>query len=111
MTQERNGGKVFKGITIKLGNDIVLNDTTDADWVKSAEKWDGSCANGNRSPFAGTFDGDGHSIIGLYSETGLFEKVTGDIQNLTIDNAVIEGKLMLAQLSERWTATKFTIAM
>lgn len=91
MTQERNGGKKFEGITIKLGNDIILNDTTNTDWVTSAKKWDGSCAGSNRSPFAGTFDGCGYSVIGLYSETGLFAKLTGDIQNLTIDTAVIEG--------------------
>ncbi len=91
MTQERNGGKKFEGITIKLGNDIILNDTTNTDWVTSAKKWDGSCASSSRSPFAGTFDGCGYSVIGLYSETGLFAKLTGDIQNLTIDTAVIEG--------------------
>ena len=78
-------GENFANITIELGNDIVLNATTDDDWSDSATKLDSS----GRKTFAGIFDGGGYSIIGLYSETGLFPKFNGTIKNLTIDTAVI----------------------
>ena len=85
-----NDFETFSGITIKLGNDITLNDTTALDWVTNAVKWDGSCIPG--MGFAGTFDGCGYSIIGLYSETGFLGDISGTIQNLTIKDAVIDGE-------------------
>jgi len=63
----------FEGQTIKLGADIVVNEGNAEDWANDAprKKWfpiDG---------FAGTFDGQGHSISGIYCklydmEMGLF---------------------------------------
>lgn len=82
-----SNGIDFENITIRLGNDIVLNDTSAENWTDSAELWDGNCGSG--IAFAGTLDGGGHSIIGLYSNTGLFSAVSGTIQNLTIYDAVI----------------------
>ena len=88
--KDRSGGFNFKDTTIELGNDIILNDTTDENWVENANKWNGEVA--SSQAFRGTFDGKGHSIIGLYSETGLIGSTSygATIQNLIIDKAVID---------------------
>ena len=74
----------------KLVNDIKLNDTSDAQWTKSATNW----VWGNIR-FVGNFDGDGHTVDGLYytgsqDKFGLFGYV-GDsvIENIKFTNASI----------------------
>ena len=58
----------FKGQTIKLGADIVLNEGDYTQWKKEFLKSSWTPIEG----FAGTFDGDGHTISGLYCvATGL----------------------------------------
>ena len=67
----------FSGQTIKLGADIVVNDGNAEDWAEHTptKRWypiDG---------FAGVFDGQGHSISGIYgygidTEMGLFANTT-----------------------------------
>ena len=53
----------FKGQTIKLGADLVINEGNAEDWEENApsKKW--TAING----FAGTFDGQGHTISGMYA--------------------------------------------
>ncbi|MBP3663570.1 MAG: hypothetical protein J6J03_00250, partial [Tyzzerella sp.] len=65
----------FAGQTIKLGADIVVNEGNAEDWHKKAptKKWQPI------TEFAGTFDGAGHSISGLYGKSttmsmGLFSE-------------------------------------
>ena len=65
----------FEGQTIKLGADIVVNEGNAEDWNANApeKKWQPI------TEFAGTFDGQGHSISGLYGKSssmsmGLFSK-------------------------------------
>ena len=90
----------------KLTNDIVLNDGTfDANGTytpgsssKAAEEWTpiGKYTNDNdNAPYTGIFDGQGHSIKGLYvnsaSDTcvGLFGYLEGAaVRNLTVDGYV-----------------------
>ena len=88
---------IFEGKTITLLHDIVLNDTTAADWylkedaVKlvppTVDKW---------SNFKGTVDGNGHTIKGIIvsgsefrndMNCGIFPYVSDGaaIKNLTID--------------------------
>lgn len=52
----------------KLTADIYLNDTTDPDWLDNSPRaWYTSVAtNGYR--FTGNFDGDGHTVYGIYYE-------------------------------------------
>lgn len=65
----------FRGVTINLVSDIVLNDVTDFEnWDKKApaNKWEpignqGSAIMGY-NPFAGNFNGNGHTITGMYSQ-------------------------------------------
>jgi len=83
----------FSGQTIKLGADIVLNDGNAEDWAKKepSKRWypiDG---------FAGTFDGQGHSISGVYgyavdSPMGLFAntKMNCIIKDVKVLNSYFE---------------------
>ena len=82
----------FSGQTIKLGADIVINDGNAKDWVKKApaKRWypvDG---------FSGTFDGQGHSISGVYAygadtAMGLFAntKMNCVIKDLKVRDTVL----------------------
>lgn len=72
----------------KLTADILCNDQ---DWTPIG---------GNLQPYAGTFDGDGHTITGLSNSSnssdyaGLFGYVgsQGVVRNVTLVNATITGK-------------------
>jgi len=62
----------FEGETIILGADIVLNDTSNfANWESSppANQWTPIGTSDSR--FKGTFDGNGHTISGLYISDSL----------------------------------------
>lgn len=100
-------GVSFEGEYVKLANDLELNDTTD--W----ELWGSYDDNGNiirpenewmpigQRPdaissyaFCGTFDGDGHTISGLYTNSdnyygGLFCELFAwaEVKNVTIDKS------------------------
>ena len=95
----------FRGVTINLTDDIILNDTSSiATWSKNAPAnvWDpigriGSPVMGY-CPFAGCFNGNGHTISGMYvntdRESGLFCYTSGAvIKNVNIaDSVVINSK-------------------
>lgn len=94
------------GACAVLMNDIVLNDGTfDANGTytpgsssKAAEEWTpiGKYTDGNdKTPYTGTFDGQGHTIKGLYVNSasdayvGLFGCLEGAaVRNLTVDGYV-----------------------
>lgn len=85
----------FKGQTIKLGADLVINEGNAEDWEENApsKKW--TAING----FAGTFDGQGHTISGLYAKgynapIALFTNAKGEcrIQNFMLTNSYLEGR-------------------
>ena len=110
LTAPRN----LEGCTIYLDNDLVLNDTTDwHHWGHDgyAEPWKPIGLTeylGDYAPFMGTFDGQGHTISGMYIEMsavpsyipqarydwGLFGDLgTGTVvKNLGIKAAVINGR-------------------
>ena len=82
----------FAGKTVKLGADIDLNEG----WTASAAAPDNAWTpiGTDARPFAGTFDGDGHTVKGLYfsgSEQykGMFAAVAaaGAVQNVTLANS------------------------
>ena len=80
-----NNGEDFKGATITLHRDIDLGGSADALWapIGTAD-----------TPFAGTFDGNGYNITGLYIDDtsedaqGLFGVNSGTIENLAVEGAV-----------------------
>ena len=83
----------FSGQTIKLGADIVVNEGNAEEWVENApsKKWfpiDG---------FAGKFDGQGHTISGIYgygadTVAGLFSntKTKANISNFKLVNSFFQ---------------------
>lgn len=83
----------FKGQTVKLGADIVLNEGNATDWETQApsKRWK------SISKFAGTFDGQGHSISGVYAKSyevpmALFVNTDKEcvIQNVKLLNSYFE---------------------
>ncbi len=79
----------FEGKKIKLGADIVMNKGNAEDWAENAPELNWMPI----SNFAGTFDGKGHTISGIYSSgestVGLFARTTKDsvIKNLRLENS------------------------
>lgn len=93
-----NNGGAFTGKHFKLANDIRINDTSKANWKASARNWVWEDFR-----FIGTFDGDGHTIDGLYYKgsqrvMGLFSYVGASndgahkttLKNFKMTNAYIE---------------------
>lgn len=93
--------KAYSGKYFKLGADILLNkgkviDSKGALVADSTKlhKW---TPIGNSSvSFDGNFDGDGHTISGMFINTtsthnGLFGNSQGTVQNLTVDNSWVYG--------------------
>ena len=85
-----NNGGAWTGKHFKLANDIIIHDTTNARWKETARNWVWADFR-----FVGTFDGDGHTVDGLYysgsqKRFGLFSYI-GDtvIKNLKITNAYV----------------------
>jgi len=83
----------FAGKTIKLGADITLNEGVAADWATEAP--DNTWA---PVDFSGTFDGQGHTLSGVYAKTtgtytGFFKimNVGSVVKNLRLENSYFEG--------------------
>lgn len=86
-----NSGTSFEGKTVKLQQDIVLNDT--AHWqhwdtLSQAPKlWEPIGT--KQHPFKGVFDGQHHTVSGLFIHTGtegMFQGLFGVIARATIKN-------------------------
>lgn len=82
-----NTGKTMEGKTFILDNDIYLND------VSTYDEWETTPPENKWTPlksFSGTFLGNGHSVIGYYGETGMFDKVSnGYISELNLSDVYI----------------------
>jgi len=96
-----NGTYNMHGITIKLGNDIALNDTANwKNWDENPPKNTWMSMGEYSGSFLGTFDGDDNIIIGIYYGS-LFNAMghsanssIGTIQNLGILASYIKDKDM-----------------
>ncbi|MDR2693738.1 MAG: hypothetical protein LBB74_05935 [Chitinispirillales bacterium] len=89
-----NGGNTFDGEVVKLGADIALNDTSEwLNWKISAPRysWTPIGYKGGQweaeRPFAGTFDGGGFIIYGLFCGSG----ATGGLFGYVNPIGTIEG--------------------
>lgn len=97
-----NSGNHFAGIAVKLTNDIDLKN----------EEWTPIGTSSNK--FQGTFDGQGYtisnlSITGNNSNVGLFGFTTsGEIKNLTVNNAKVSGYLNVAVVAGTPYTSKYT---
>ncbi len=93
--------KAYQGKYYKLGADIVLNKGKIIDnkggLVADSAKLHKWTPIGNSSvSFTGTFDGDGHSVSGMFINTtsthnGLFGNSSGTLQNVTVENSWVNG--------------------
>lgn len=93
----------------KLANDIYVNKTGTESWTAKAEKW----IQKTDLSFAGNFDGQGHTIYGLYYDDvaaegdivsgglGLFPGVSGKavIRNVHIKEAYLSGKAYVGAIA------------
>ena len=97
-----NNGTSYAGKKVVLVNDLDLNSgkyTVSNDGTvtfnENAEQWTAIGTDANK--FAGTFDGQGHTISGLYINKpteryqGLFGCARGDIKNIILKNVNIQG--------------------
>ncbi|MBE6591536.1 MAG: MBL fold metallo-hydrolase [Ruminococcaceae bacterium] len=99
-----NEGKTFKGMTVILEKDITLGDGKTANWA-------------GLKKFAGTIDGQGHSISGMNctnsSEAGFISTADGcTIKNLSIVNSHFEttsSNNVSAFVAQGATSAKITI--
>lgn len=124
ITNTEDNSITFAGEKIYLCADIDLNQgkATRNEWDKTQTKEGISITDGTGSdhkwtpigekhwqnnPFAGVFDGQGHTISGLYLEKGgariaMFARVTGEIRNFRMKNSYINQTTVAA------TSTYFT---
>ncbi len=79
----------YSGQYIKLTDDIYLNSTVYDDWYQNSPNlWnDGVSRGGVTTGFCGTFDGDGHTIYGMYINSNI---AFNALFPLTWENAVIK---------------------
>lgn len=127
-------GETVAGRYYKLGNDIVINDSTNANWYEEPglKNWiKGTDANGNAVSdtmngrelgeflFRGNFDGDGHTISGLFinytgtgqmdaSGTGYKRLATGwalfpSVQGATIKNLKLKDVYIKSNVTQTCT--------
>ncbi len=88
------GRETFAGKTVYVDNDITVNIGDEGSWNPEKEllkTWDSI---GSEADFAGTFDGQGHTISGLFGNsrdesTGLFETIseTAVVKNLRLTDS------------------------
>ena len=91
-TNISNGTKNYAGETVVLTSDI---DMTGVKWTSPGDVLNNSDA---KKLFAGTFDGQGHTISnltsevsGLYYQAGFLGCIRGNVKNLTIKNFKVNG--------------------
>ena len=107
--------KDYQGKYYKLGADIILNDGKIIDekgaLVADSSKLHKWTPIGNSSvAFTGTFDGDGHTVSGMFinttsSHNGLFGNSSGTVENLTVENSWVMGKEKTAGIVGNNTGT------
>lgn len=96
----------FSGETVQLANDITANVgiASETAWVPSEEGGTSRTLKpiGKAEAFAGTFNGNGNTISGIYVNeqgntntdrfVGLFGRVTGTVQDFKLENSYIQSK-------------------
>lgn len=105
-----NAGTNFSQKTVKLANDIDLNNQ---EWTPiGKQEW---TQNGKyEAPFQGTFDGDNHTISNLKitsnkSDVGLFGLTKdGEVKNFTLHNASVSGYLDVGAVAGTPYTSKYT---
>lgn len=93
----------FSKKKIQLTKDIVVNKGNASDWAKKAPQQEWIRIGTSTIPFAGTFDGQMHSVSGIYVKTddrfgGMFANTTPTavIKNFKLLNSCIVLKYMIS---------------
>ncbi len=110
-----NGTDTFKDKTIKLGANIVFNEGEAENFATSAPEYAFTPIGNGTSQFKGTFDGQGHTISGIYingaADTGLFGQVNGaTIKNFALINSYIKGTERIGAIVGRVRETGTTFS-
>lgn len=105
-TAKTSDASTVKNTYFKITKDIYLNPVTNEDMVaptveswnaKGFRIWDGGYRWSQSTGFCGTIDGDGHTVYGLYVESGCYSgflaNVVGNatVNNLHFKNAFVRG--------------------
>ncbi len=98
LRQKFAGTQTFAGKYFVLTDDIYFNSVVYDDWyTNSPREWWGWSSNNNKG-FAGNFDGQGHTIYGLYTAVGpqtggLFPVLLSGatVKNLSFESAYLAG--------------------
>ena len=122
LRQDGGGAVTFKGITFKLARDLIFNDGTVEEYLKQDHLLSAQALNSGYL-FEGTFDGQNHTISGIYMKCsgsavkGLFGGIGEGavIKNLTLKNcymgsADVSNKNTLGILAARITGTNVLIS-
>ena len=106
-----DGGTNFSGKTVKLGADIVYNEGTASEWATTAPTNVWEPAGNTTYAFQGTFDGQGHTISGLYVSgteryIGLFAYCKGaTLKDFKITNSYFSARGASAQTGNGGTSS------
>ena len=112
LAEKVNGGESYSGEYFKLTNDIQLNELDENGMPKAADGQDKAfpwtpigkfVKSSNKQPFSGIFDGDGHTISGLYinltgnyksnSKGKVYQGLFGYVKGGTVQNLIVTGSV------------------
>lgn len=103
LAQLVNSGESMQGIVINLTADLTMNNTKNwGEWYKTApkNKFTPIGHSGNSAadyyPFAGIFNGNGHSISGLYVNSTTTAGLFGYISGAAVSNVIVKESVIIA---------------
>lgn len=98
-----NSGEPMQGVVINLTADLKMNNTKNwREWYKTAPKNKftpiGHSGNSVKDyyPFAGIFNGNGHSISGLYINSTTTAGLFGYISGAAVSNVIVKESVIIA---------------
>ena len=95
-----NSGNSYQGKVVRLSADIWLNDTTGwQNWNRQTKMKSWIPVGTLKTPFEGTFDGNGHTISGLFIKTGsetFYQGLFGCLKRATVKNIHIRYSHIIA---------------
>ena len=98
-------GVTFEGVTIKLGTDVIINKGTLEQIKANGDNNKKLYVTGSDTVFKGKFDGQGHSISGVYFSTGYsYRSIFGAVGgNAVIEDFVLENSYFTASTESNKT--------
>lgn len=118
LADDVESGKTYRDEYFKMTADVIINRNVlnaNGDLNGSGASFEQWKPIGKGStPFCGTFDGNGHTISGIYinkeqrDSLGLFGYLAGKISNLTINDSYIKGRGALGAFAAVAAQVKYT---